>query len=129
VLLVGALLAVLVGGVARGVGAAGDAQRAADLGARAMHGAYFRLFEPPLIDGALNPPHLGKAAYLELGRSAAARTAAGNGAVDAEVAFPDAVSMAPVRVRVTVHERFEAGSGRDKRSAAIDASAEAELAP
>ena len=138
VLLVGALLAVLVGGmvlggVARGVGAAGDAQRAADLaalaGARAMHGAYFRLFEPPLIEGAVNPRHLGKAAYLELGRSAAARTAAANGARDVDVGFPDAGSMAPVRVRVTVRERFEAGSGREQRSASITASAQAELAP
>jgi hypothetical protein len=138
VLLVGALLAVLVGGVvlggvARGVGAAGDAQRAADLaalaGARAMHGAYFRLFEPPLIDGAVNPRHLSKAAYLELGRSAAARTAAANDARDVDVGFPDAGSMAPVRLRVTVRERFEAGTGRDKRSAPIAAVAEAELVP
>ena len=49
VVVVGALLAVLVGGVvlgglARGVGTQGDAKREADLsaltGARAMHGAY-----------------------------------------------------------------------------------------
>ena len=37
--------------------------------------------------------------------------------------------MAPVRVRVTVRERFEAGSGRERRSAPITAVAEAELAP
>jgi hypothetical protein len=127
VLLVGALLAVLVGGVvlggvARGVGAAGDAQRAADLaalaGARAMHGAYFRLFEPPLIDGAVNPRHLSKAAYLELGRSVAARTAAANDARDVDVGFPDAGSMAPVRLRVTVRERFR---GRDRARQALGA--------
>ena len=137
-LLVGALLAVLVGGVvlggvARGVGAAGDAQRAADLaalaGARAMHGAYFRVFEPPLIGGAVNPRHLSKAAYLELGRLAAAGTAAANGAAGAEVAFTDAASMAPVRVRVTVRERFAAGQVRERRSVPITAVAEAELAP
>src|SRR4051812_49452325 len=55
VLLVGALVAVLagvfvLGAVARGVGRQGEAQRAADLaalaGARAMHAAYPRLFEP-----------------------------------------------------------------------------------
>jgi hypothetical protein len=40
--------------------------------------------------------------------------------------FPDAASIAPERVRVTVRERLEVRKGR---SAPITASAEAELAP
>src|SRR5204862_1139034 len=75
-LLVGALAAVLVGAfvlgaVARGVGADGRDQRAADLGAlagaRAMHDVYDRLFEPAVIAGRANPRHLERAAFLELG--------------------------------------------------------------
>jgi hypothetical protein len=63
-LLVGALAAVLVGAfvlgaVARGVGAEGRNQRAADLGAlagaRAMRASYDRLFEPPTIASRPNP--------------------------------------------------------------------------
>ena len=63
-LLVGALAAVLVGAfvlgaVARGVGAEGRDQRAADLGAlagaRAMRAAYDRLFEPPDDRGPPQP--------------------------------------------------------------------------
>ena len=63
-LLVGALAALLVGvlvlgAVARGVAREAAAQRAADLaalaGARAMHDAYPRLFEPAVIDGATQP--------------------------------------------------------------------------
>ena len=67
VLLVGALAALLVGvlvlgAVARGVAQEAAAQRAVDLaalaGARAMHEAYPRLFEPVTIDGSPNPRHL-----------------------------------------------------------------------
>jgi hypothetical protein len=96
VLLVGALLAVLVGGVvlggpARGVGAAGDGQRAADpaalAGARAMHGAYFRLFEPPLLTGREPAASLDDG-VPGLGRAAATRTAAASDAPGARVAFP-----------------------------------------
>src|SRR3954469_720390 len=83
-LLVGALAAVLVGAfvlgaVARGVGAEGRDQRAADLaalsGARAMRAAYDRLFEPPTVAGRANPRHLERSAYLALGRVAATRAA------------------------------------------------------
>src|SRR4051812_8178035 len=92
VLLVGALVAVLagvfvLGAVAHGVGRQGEAQRAADLGAlagaRAMHAAYPRLFEPAVIDGAANPRHLEKAAYVALAREAAERVANANGGKDA----------------------------------------------
>ena len=70
-LLVGGLLAVLVGAfvlgaVAKGMGRQAAAQRAADLGAlagaRAMHAAYLRLFEPALVRGRVNPGHLEKPA-------------------------------------------------------------------
>ena len=43
--------------------------------------------------------------------------------------FPDAATFAPVRVRVTVRDRFELRTGEARRSARIEASAEAELAP
>src|SRR5215207_4068840 len=134
VLLIGGLLAVAVGGLvlgafARGLGTREAAQRAADLGAlggaRAMHEAYWRLFEPPLSGGLPNPRHLEKGAYLALGRAAAVRVAAANGAPGAAVEFPDGDTIAPARVRVSVVRRFEIG-GRGARMRAV---AEAELAP
>src|SRR5689334_1050735 len=82
-LLVGALCAILVGAgviaaIAAGIGRDGEQQRAADLaalaGARAMREAYGRLFEPPMIGDTVNPRHLERAAYLQLGRRAAAAT-------------------------------------------------------
>jgi hypothetical protein len=134
VLLVGGLVAVAVGGLvlgalARGLGTRDAAQRAADLaalgGARAMRESYARLFEPPAIDGRANARHLEKDAYLALGRAAAVRVAAANGAPGAEVRFPDADTIAPVRVRVAVERRLEIG-GEGVR---MRAQAEAELAP
>ena len=139
VLVVGGLVALVLGAlvlglVARGGGREARAQRAADLaalaGARAMHDAYGRLFEPVFADRVRpGPRHLSKARYLALGRAAAERVAAANGARDASVVFPDAASFAPVRVRVTVRDRFEVRTGEARRSAPIEASAEAELAP
>ena len=127
VLLVGVLLALVVavlvlGGVARGVGAQAEQQRAADLaalaGARAMHAAYGRLFEGP-------PRHLSVADYRRLAERAARATAARNGAHAAAIAFPDAKSFAPVRIRVDTRatERI-AGE-----PVTATARAEAELAP
>jgi hypothetical protein len=119
IVLVGGLVAVVLGAlvfglVARGGGREARAQRAADLGAlaaaRAMHDAYSRLFEPVFADH--EPPgahHLGKAEYLALGRTAGARVARANGAGNVRVAFPDAGSFAPVRVRVTVRDVFTVG--------------------
>ncbi len=68
--------AVLLGGVAQGIGKGGREQRAADLGtlaaARTMHDAYDRLFEPPTLDdGRANPRHLEVGAYERMGREAA----------------------------------------------------------
>jgi soluble lytic murein transglycosylase-like protein len=137
-LLVGALAAVLVGAfvlgaVARGVGAQGRDQRAADLaalsGARAMYAAYDRLFEPARIAGRPNPRHLERAAYLALGRAAALRTAGGNGVHAVEVRFPDERELAPVRVAVTVRDPATVPVHGSRRAVPLRAHAEAELAP
>jgi hypothetical protein len=138
VLLVGGLCGVLVGAlilgaVARAVGHEAEAQRAADLaalaGARAMHAAYPRLFEPRDFDGRPNPYHVDRAEYLALGRAAAERVALANGGDEAEVRFPDGSSFAPVRIRVTIRERVAVARGRARRTAEVAAAAEAELAP
>jgi hypothetical protein len=138
VLLVGGLAALLVGvlvlgAVARGVAREAGAQRAADLaalaGARAMHGANPRLFEPAVVDGRPNPRHLTRDAYLELARAAAERVARANGAADASVGFPDGESFAPVRIRVGVREVVEVRQGAERRHVPIAVVAEAELAP
>ncbi|HEV2776838.1 MAG TPA: D-alanyl-D-alanine carboxypeptidase family protein, partial [Solirubrobacteraceae bacterium] len=128
-----ALLGALVlGAVAQGIGAQSDEQRAADLaalaGARAMHGAYGGLFEPRQIGGRPNRAHLERATYLERGRRAALATARRNGAREVAVAFPDADTFAPVRVRVEVRDPIEVGSSAHDRVDA-GARAEAELAP
>ena len=137
-LLVGALAAVLVGvlvlgTVARGVAREGAAQRAADLaalaGARAMHEANPRLFEPAFIDGRPNPRHLTRAAYLALASEAADTVARVNGADRATVMFPDGETFAPVRVHVAVREIVEVRRGAERRRLPISAMAEAELAP
>jgi soluble lytic murein transglycosylase-like protein len=133
-LLVGLLLAVCIGavvlgGIARGVGARGDLQQAADLAAlaaaRAMHDAYPRVFEPAVRDGVRNARHLERAEYLALAEHAAKDTAARNGAHRATVAFPGG-GLAPVRVRVTVRDAIAVGDDAQVRNTAV---AEAELAP
>jgi hypothetical protein len=136
VLIVGGLAGILVGAlilgaVARAVGREGAAQRAADLaalaGARAMHDNYGRLFEPTLVGGVPNPRHLEKDDYLALGRAAAEHVAQANGAPAATVSFPDAATIAPLRIHVGVLETVRVRSGRTRRSATVRASAEAEL--
>ena len=83
-LVLGALLAVLIGtlvlgGVAAGIAARGDRQRAADLGAlsaaRALRAAYPRVF----MAAAERPAHLERSEYLALGPGAARDTAGRNG--------------------------------------------------
>ena len=121
--------AVVLGGVARGVGVRGELQSAADLSAlaaaRAMHDAYPRVFEPPVLGGVENPRHLERAEYLALGEHAAHSTAARNGAHDVDVAFPSG-GLAPIRVRVTVRDAIGVGGRAEVPNAAT---AEAELAP
>ncbi|MGI8579745.1 MAG: lytic transglycosylase domain-containing protein [Solirubrobacteraceae bacterium] len=137
-LLIAALAAVLVGAwalgaVASGIGTRGRSQRAADLaalsGARAMHDAYDRLFEPVEIEGRPNPRHLERSGYLALGRAVAVRSARVNGASAAVVSFPDGRSMAPVRVRVVVEKALGFQVARERRRIKVLAVAEAELAP
>ena len=121
--------AVVLGAAARGVGAADERGRAADLaalaGARAMHDGFDRLFEPATLAGRANPRHLELAEYLAGGRTAALATARRNGFTDVRVAFPDEDSMAPVRIRVTVRDPIPAGDDE----VPVARTAEAELAP
>ena len=136
---VGGLVALVLGAlvlalVARGGGREARAQRAADLaalaGARAMHDAYSRLFEPVFADRPRpGASHLGKAEYLARGRAAAERTGEANGVDDVRVSFPDGGSFAPVRIRVSVRDAVEVHTGEARRAAPITAAAEAELAP
>jgi Transglycosylase SLT domain/D-alanyl-D-alanine carboxypeptidase len=133
-LLLGLLLAacigaVVLGGIARGIGTRGTLQQAADLAAlaaaRAMHDAYPRVFEPAARDGVPDPRHLERSQYLALATRAARQTAARNGAQDVGVAFPGG-GLAPVRVRVTVRDAIAVG---ERAKVANTATAEAELAP
>jgi len=128
ILLVGVLLAVVIGGLLLGVyanalGVRSDRQRAADLaalaGARAMRAAYARIFE-------IGPGHLTRAAYEAIGRRAAAETAVRNGSPDAVVDFPRADAFAPVLIRVRVAGEAKLPGGRTARVGAV---AEAELVP
>lgn len=138
VLIVGLALAlVAVGGAAT---AKGQLQRSADLAAlsaaRSMRDDFARLFVPARrADGRLDPDHLERVDYLARARSAAAIAAERNG-TDAEllaVRFPDGRSMAPLRVRVVLRARFEAGDGSgDGGARAIGSTsvrAEAEVSP
>lgn len=125
--------ALLLGAVARGIGAQGDEQRAADLGAlggaRAMRASYDRLFAPVLIDGRPNPLHLTRAAYLARARERALATARLNGAKRVTVSFPDGDTLAPTRIRVVVSDPVVVEVGGQRRSAPVTAVAEAALAP
>jgi len=129
-----ALVAALVlGGVARGLGTKGRDQQAADLaalgGARAMRASYDRLFTPATIDGAPNPRHLERGAYLDAARARALATARLNGAERVEVAFPDGDAFAPTRIRVAVRDPAVVEVAGHRRSAPVVAVAEAQLAP
>jgi hypothetical protein len=133
-LVLGALLAVVLGavvlgGVAQAITRRGDSQRAADIAAlaaaRALHTAYPRVFEPAEIGGRPNPAHLERSEYLGIGRRIALETARRNDARDVDVEFPGD-ALAPLRVRVRVHDRITIGPGA---SVAGGADAEAELVP
>jgi len=133
VLMLGALLAVLVGAVvlgavAHGLLARGGAQRAADLaalaGARALGEAHPRVFAPAALGDRPNPEHLDRAGYLEIGRRAATVTARRNGASAVRVSFPGGSrELAPLRIRVDVSDSLRAGS----QDVPSTSSAEAEL--
>lgn len=126
ILLLAILLAIVVGtfvlgAVARGVLVQSDLQRAADLGAlagaKAMHAAYPRLFQP--VDG------LSVAEYTALGRRAAEDVARRNGADRVDVTIPAADDFAPTRL--AVRATATVGVGEERTPASF--TAEAELAP
>ncbi len=134
VLVLALLLAIVIGAVvlgaaARGVGAADERGRAADLaalaGARAMHDSFDRLFEPTTLAGRPNARHLELTGYLGAARRAATATARRNGFGDVRVVFPDEDTVAPVRIRVTVRDPIAAGNER----VPVARTAEAELVP
>ena len=134
VLLVGGLVAVgagavVLGGFAAGLGRRDAAQRAADLAALAG-ASDARCLRAALRAGTdrrtpPNPRHLDKDAYVALGRDAATRVARANGAPRAKVGFPDAQTIAPVRISVDVRTPIEVGSA----GITMHASAEAEAGP
>lgn len=135
-LLVAAMCAVLVaalvlGGVARGLGAQGRNQRAADLAAlgaaRTMRANYHRLFAPAYVDSRVNPQHLSRGAYLARARDRALATASINGAKRVDVSFPDGDTFAPTRVRVTVRDPAVVKLGGKRRATEAVAVAEAEV--
>jgi hypothetical protein len=105
-LIVGALALVAIAGAVTGKG---RVQRAADLaaisGVRSMRDDLPRLLMPPVLpNGAPNPLHLEKAAYLLRARAAALQAAEANGvsASNVEVSFPDAMAFVPVRAKAIV---------------------------
>lgn len=129
-----ALVAALVlGGIARGLGAKGRNQRAADLaalsGARAMRSGYERLFAPAVVAGEPNPFHLARSAYLAQARTRALATARLNGAEHVSVAFPDDEALAPTRIRITVRDPAVVEIAGRRRSTEVVAAAEAQLTP
>ena len=137
-LLVAAMCAVLVaalvlGGVARGLGAKGRNQRAADLaalgGARAMRASYDRLFAAAVVEGRPNPLHLSRAAYLDRARTRALATAELNGAEQVVVTFPDGGAFAPTRVLVTVRDPAVVELAGRRHAVDVVAVAEAQLSP
>ena len=132
----GAMFVVLLGaGVLAALGGAlaqkGRLQRATDLAAlsaaRAMRDDFERLFEPPLIDGRLNPRHLARADYLARAREAALEAGRHNGLdlASGDVSFPGGGSGAPVRVKVKVKDRLPARGG----DVPVEATATAALSP
>ena len=120
----------MLGGIARGVGVRGELQSAADLSAlaaaRAMHDAYPRVFEPPVLDGVENPRHLERAEYLALRRARGAARPPRATARTTSASPSPAAGLAPIRVRVTVRDAIAVGAKAEVPNAAT---AEAELAP
>ena len=128
VLIAAALALVAIAGAVTGKG---RVQRAADLAAisavRSMRDELPRLLSPPrLSNGAPNPSHLAKPAYLADARAAALLAGRRNGVEPARVrvGFPDRSSFAPVRAKATVVAKLDLGSGARQ----VEASAEAEAA-
>lgn len=122
------------------MGSRGHYQRVADLAAmsaaRVMRTSYPRLFEPPVLpDGVPNPMYMSKPQYLALARAAAGSAAVRNGVRLGlgDVTFPDLISFAPTRVRVTLRRaqrlRLPSFGGRHSARLSVDAHAIAAIAP
>jgi Transglycosylase SLT domain/D-alanyl-D-alanine carboxypeptidase/Putative Flp pilus-assembly TadE/G-like len=136
ILLIGVVAVVLAGALILGAfgqayGARGHVQRVADLaamaGAQSMRENYSRLFELPS-----SPLHLSREEYLALARAAAVRGAARNDGSIApdDVAFPDASSFAPTRIRVRVRDEARLRiNSVTRRRLPVGAEATAELSP
>ena len=132
-LILAALALVAIAGAVTGKG---RTQRAADLAAisaaRSMRDDLPRLLAPATLpNGAPNPAHMGKGAYLARARTAAVAAAGGNEVDEGrlQISFPDMASFAPVRVRAVVIARLELDGdvpGRDRSK--VEASAIAEAA-
>jgi len=113
VLVLGTVALVTIAGAITGKA---RAQSVADLSAlsaaRSMKRDLPRLLAPPTLPNGLpNPAHMSKFEYLARARFTAIRIAAGNGAspLRVSVRFPDSLSFAPVRARVSVRSRVESG--------------------
>jgi hypothetical protein len=122
-IIAGALALVAIAGAVTGKG---RVQRAADLAAisaaRSMRDDLSRLLSPPrLADGAPNPGHEDKAAYLARARAAALLASRDNGVESGRVrvSFPDRDSFAPVRARAVVIAHLEAGTGAEVEASAV----------
>jgi hypothetical protein len=105
-LIAAALALVAIAGAVTGKG---RAQRAADLAAisaaRSMRDDLPRLLAPAVLpNGAPNPAHIEKVAYLSRARAAARDVARANDVSPARlrVSFPDSASFVPVRVKAAV---------------------------
>jgi transglycosylase-like protein with SLT domain/D-alanyl-D-alanine carboxypeptidase-like protein/putative Flp pilus-assembly TadE/G-like protein len=125
--LIGAALALVA--IAGAVTGKGRAQRAADLAAisaaRSMRDDLPDLLSPAhLANGAPNPRHMAKAAYLWRAQSAGLAAAQANGVASTRLrlSFPDERSFAPLRVKAVVLAELEIGHGREQ----VEASAVAE---
>src|SRR5260221_2661249 len=98
-----------------------------------MRPSHPRLFEPPVLpDGIPNPNYMSKLQYLALARAAAGSAAVRNGVRLGlgDVTFPDILSFAPTRVKVTLRRtsRLRLPSFGGRRSAAVRIAASATAA-
>jgi hypothetical protein len=122
-LIAAALALVAIAGAVTGKG---RVQRAADLVAisvvRSMRDDLPRLLAPPrLANGAPNPEHVSKPAYLARARAAGLTAARGNGVDPARVKirFPDAGSFAPLRAKAVIVAALEEANGHSVEASAV----------
>jgi hypothetical protein len=116
--------------IAGAVTGKGRAQRAVDLvaisAARSMRDDLPRLLSPPLLAGGVpNPAHLDKLAYLARAREAGLAAGRANGVAPARLrlAFPDAISFAPLQVEAAVLASLRGVGERVEASATAEAAA------